>query len=84
MITDHLRNVCKIGQKEQTCRYLYAGQTGFECVKLDQDFKHLQDQRVEKGIAAALGQGTGDNCDGVTDKAILNDMDYINKKLNED
>jgi len=80
MITDHLKNVCKIGQKEKTCRYLFAGENGFECGKLNPALKEMQDSRVYMMMLVT----EGDNCDGVSDNAILNDMDYINKKLNED
>lgn len=83
MITDHVKNICKVGQKTECCRYLFATATGFECGKVDRELKQLQDQRVEKGLSASLGQGIGDNCDGVDDKTILNDMTYINAKLNE-
>lgn len=83
MLTDHLKNVCKIGQREKCCRYLFATATGFECGKVDRELKQLQDQRVEDGLSVGLGQGVGDNCDGIADKTVLNDMAYINAKLNE-
>jgi hypothetical protein len=83
MITNHLKDVCKIGQRESTCRHLFAGTSGFECGKLDPQLKELQDARAYADLVLAKG----DNCDGVTKEAdgfaLLNDVDFIKKKLNE-
>jgi hypothetical protein len=83
MITNHLRNVCKIGKGHETCRHLFAGASGFECGKLDPNLKELQDTRAFADLVTAQG----DNCDGVakdaTGFAILNDVDFIKNKLNE-
>ena len=52
-----LRNICKIGQGKDCCRYLVCGVGGFECAKLS-GLKTLIDHRVE------LMTAQGDNCEG--------------------
>lgn len=79
MLTEHILNTCKIGQGANCCRHLFAGETGFECGKLNTSLKEMQDARAFMDIAIAQG----DNCPGVTDKNVLNDMEYIKKKLHE-
>jgi len=73
-LTDHVKNVCKIGQNENCCRYLMAGGGGFECGKTDKRAKIVIDQRVEHGMFTAKA----DNCDGQPD-AILGNASYIDK-----
>lgn len=53
-----LKNVCKIGQGANCCRYILCGQNGFECGKLTK-LKESIDKRVN--IMAAKG----DNCKGL-------------------
>jgi len=55
-----IKEVCKLGQKEATCRYLMAGPAGFECAKNTKIARALIDARVEAGDFVAQG----DNCDG--------------------
>lgn len=71
-ISEHVKEVCKIGQGKECCRYLVLGPGGFECAKIDKGFvaalngevaptvKMLMDQRVAKGTMVARG----DNCEG--------------------
>jgi hypothetical protein len=58
-ISNHVKNVCKIGQGNACCRYLVISGQGFECVK-NTDMKAYLDSRVamETMIARA------NNCDG--------------------
>ena len=55
----HIKNVCKIGQDYDCCRYLVVGPKGFECTK-NTELKKLLDSRVEAKIIIARG----DNCEG--------------------
>jgi len=57
---DYIKKVCKIGQGSNCCRYLIAGEMGFECAKLNPDLKALMDTRVKAEINIAKG----DNCSG--------------------
>lgn len=75
MITDHVKNICKIGQAKECCRYLVAGEDGFECGKMDDKMKEILDLRV----SAELQTGVADNCDGISDSNVLN-INYENIK----
>ena len=55
----HLKQVCKIGQGNECCRYLTISSKGFECDK-HTDIRELLDTRVNDGPMAAQG----DNCEG--------------------
>jgi hypothetical protein len=56
-----LRDVCKVGYGEETCRYVVAGINGIECAKLEERAKKEIDSRVAKGLFVAKG----DNCIGI-------------------
>jgi len=62
MVSDQLKNVCKIGQGHACCRYLVMAPGGFECVKFEGDLqlKKQLDARVEIHAINARG----DNCEG--------------------
>jgi hypothetical protein len=55
-----LKEVCKIGQGEECCRYLTCGSKGFECAK-NTPLQITLDDRVLKDQMNAQG----DNCDGM-------------------
>ena len=55
----HVKDVCKIGQGNDCCRYLMVGMDGFECAK-NTELKHILDNRVEKNTITSRG----DNCEG--------------------
>lgn len=59
-MTDHVKNVCKIGQGNTCCRYLVMGSKGFECAKFT-SLKKLLDDRVMTNTITAQG----DNCNEV-------------------
>lgn len=65
MLTSHVKDVCKIGQGHDCCRYLVMGTKGFECAKLQLSLRHTIDGRVHKMSAQA------DNCEG-KDQETLN------------
>lgn len=58
-MTEHIKEVCKIGQGHQCCRYLVMGGKGFECAK-HTELKMLLDTRVATETITARG----DNCEG--------------------
>lgn len=66
-LSEHVLNVCKIGQGNKCCRYLVMGTEGFECAKGTSLQVHL-DERVYNNTMTAQG----DNCEGKTPKE-LND-----------
>ena len=53
------KDICKLGQAEDCCRYLMVGGNGFECAKLT-SLKADIDEKVKAGKFNAQG----DNCDG--------------------
>lgn len=55
---NHIKDVCKIGQGKDCCRYLLCGINGFECGKLG-SLKEMIDSRVHHMTAKS------DNCKGV-------------------
>lgn len=59
---EYVKTVCKIGQLNSCCRYLVAGQKGFECVKEMNapDIIKILDARVKANTITAQG----DNCLG--------------------
>jgi len=58
MEMSQLKEVCKIGQGNDTCRYVVIGADGFHCTKLT-SIKSTIDKRVNKMTAK------GDNCNGI-------------------
>ena len=60
-MNDQVKNVCKIGQGHDCCRYLIMGIEGFECAK-NTSLKHALDLRVANKTITAQS----DNCDGKT------------------
>jgi hypothetical protein len=58
-MNEHIKNVCKIGQGNDCCRYLAVGPDGFECLK-SSDLKDHIDNRVARNDMTAQG----DNCGG--------------------
>lgn len=60
-MNDIIKDICKIGQGHQCCRYLVMGTQGFECAK-HSELAKLLDQRVETQTITARG----DNCEGKT------------------
>lgn len=57
----YLKEVCKIGQAAECCRYVTCGPNGFECGKLDPRMRFTLDYRVLMEQMTAQG----DNCEGV-------------------
>jgi hypothetical protein len=57
---EHLKEVCKIGQGDKCCRYVYADGDGIQCAKLDDAFRTMIDTKVALGLFVAIG----DNCGG--------------------
>lgn len=64
-LSEHVKNVCKIGQGNKCCRYLVMGAEGFECAKGTSLQVHL-DARVYNNTITAQG----DNCEGKTIKEL--------------
>lgn len=69
-MTDHIQNICKIGQGDLCCRYLVVGSAGFECMKISPGNKAT----IDKAWANSDHVAQGDNCAGVTDSAKLNEL----------
>lgn len=55
-----VKELCKIGQGHDCCRYLTVGAKGWSCEKKTPGIKALLDQRVELKTMNARG----DNCPG--------------------
>ena len=70
MVTDYVKNICKIGQGKDCCRYLIFG-TGFECAKLTTVSRIID-------VHATLPSYTskGNNCDGLEE----NQFGQLNSK----
>lgn len=58
-MNQHIKDVCKIGQGFNCCKYLVMGVNGFECMKLDENDKRLIDNNWNDSKAAQ-----SDNCNG--------------------
>ena len=56
----HIKEVCKIGQRADCCKYLVAGAKGFECMKTNPANKAVIDRAWEQDEHVAQG----DNCEG--------------------
>ena len=59
----HLNSVCKIEQKEKTCRYIALSEIGFVCMKKS-PAKNKLDQLSNSGSMSAKS----DNCEGLGKK----------------
>lgn len=55
-----LKDVCKIGEGADCCRYITCGSNGFECAK-HTALKGELDARVASGLFTAIS----DNCEGL-------------------
>lgn len=55
-----VKEVCKIGQGHECCRYIGMGGSGFCCMKLISSAKEQLDHRVKLETIIARG----DNCEG--------------------
>ena len=64
-MNDNVKNICKIGQGHDCCRYLTMGPEGFCCEKKG-SLKKLLDERVELKTINARG----DNCEGKNDSEL--------------
>ena len=63
MITEkHLKQVCKIGQREKTCSFLLFGADGFSCAKGTSLEAVLEKRRQAREMVAL-----SDNCTGPPD-----------------
>jgi hypothetical protein len=60
-LTDRLKEICKLGQGAECCRYLVIDQVGIHCAKFD---VRLSDQ-IHARIARGLMTAVGDNCPGI-------------------
>ncbi len=63
-MNNHIKEVCKIGQGKNCCKYVGCGSKGFECLKLEESIKSIIDKR-DNMVAKS------DNCEG---KSNLNDI----------
>jgi hypothetical protein len=63
----HLDSVCKIGQKEKTCRYISLSKIGYVCMKHSPAKEQLDKLVIQKRMLAQ-----SDNCNGF---GRLNDKD---------
>lgn len=61
-MNEHVKNVCKIGQGADCCKYLVAGGKGFECMKTELANKKAIDDNWFWFPHVAQG----DNCEGMT------------------
>lgn len=69
MTNQYLKEVCKIGQLEKTCKYIALGSKGFICGKTDSVLS-VAIRRMKDMVAQ------GDNCAG--------DPDVLDPILNEE
>ncbi len=60
-MNDVVKEICKVGQGFQCCRYLVFGSQGFECAK-HTELESVLDARVDAGAMIAQGN----NCAGKT------------------
>jgi len=58
-MNEQIRNICKIGQESNCCKYLVMGSKGFECMKFDPENKKVIDSNWNDTKVAQ-----GDNCEG--------------------
>lgn len=57
---EKVKDICKLGQGENCCRYLGLGEKGFECLKYTEYALQLDLRVFEKTITAR-----GNNCPGI-------------------
>lgn len=62
-LSEYIKQVCKIGQGADCCKYLVAGMKGFECMKVNAADKNIVDQNW----ATTEHVAQGDNCEGEPD-----------------
>lgn len=74
---EYVKQVCKIGQQKDCCRYLTAGSQGFSCAK-HTSLKSLLDNRVLNNEMIAQG----DNCAGYPQDLNLNELPAPASKTN--
>lgn len=67
--SQQLKEVCKIGQGNECCRYITVGPQGIECAK-NTGLKITLDQKVNNGEMVAQG----DNCEGLDDFSSTNNF----------
>lgn len=58
-MNDVLKDICKIGQGAACCKYLLAGENGFECAKTN-GWKDI----VDNNWKTVKHTAQGDNCEG--------------------
>ena len=58
-LSNIVKDICKIGQGKDCCKYLLAGAKGFECAKIDKEWKKIVDNSWNSTKTAQ-----GDNCEG--------------------
>lgn len=63
-MTDHVENVCKLGQNADCCKYLTMGSGSFECAKIT-SLKSIIDARTDMNAKS-------DNCEGKPIKELNN------------
>ena len=64
MNRDKIKQICKIGQSKECCRYLACGGSGFCCLKKVPATKAYLDFRVMNDSITAQGDNCeGENCD---------------------
>jgi hypothetical protein len=56
----HLKEVCKIGQGNECCRYITVGHMGIQCAK-HTGLRRVLDAKVKAGEILAIA----DNCEGL-------------------
>lgn len=59
-MNDYIRQVCKMGQGKDCCKYLASGVNGLECLKVEPSLKALIDDNWVRTLHVAQG----DNCQG--------------------
>lgn len=57
---EYAREVCKIGQGRDCCRYLTIGGSGWSCEKLNPEGRRMIDARAARGLFTAISI----NCSG--------------------
>lgn len=62
MTDTRLKLVCKLGQREQCCRYLGYSTEGWMCFRIIPALKQMVDERSKEQTMKA--KGDGDGCEG--------------------
>jgi hypothetical protein len=71
---EYIKQICKMGQGKDCCRYLMAGAKGFICGK-HTSAKPLLDERVATNTMIAQG----DNCGGYPSSLPLSELSVSDK-----